>query len=193
MDSQVCTSGQCKQTWTTAKWNAHHRVSPSGKVITAVQLWASFFLLYSTVLQNFSRSQDTVLEREERVVVVLSNPAPHYRGTALTLLHCLQESHSLACLSNLYCSSLCCLLSLCYTAVSFVFIPSHLLCAALLFRPWHCFPLTSPYLSDRELFMSSHRSTCLAPDLHIYSSQPPTSYPWAHFSRPYDLWPRCHL
>lgn len=42
------------------------------------------FILYSTVLQNFSRkSRNTVSVREGQAVVLLCGPPPHYGGTVL--------------------------------------------------------------------------------------------------------------
>lgn len=64
---------------------------------------------------------------------------------------------------------LCCLLSRCNTAASSLFLclPTFSFCSSSLRTVTYCFPLTSPYLSDRELFMISRSSTCPDPCLHL--------------------------
>lgn len=82
-------------------------------------LW---FLSHSPVLQNFSKKpRNTVLVREGQAVVLLCGPPPHYGGT-VTLLSWLLLSYTPACLSSFYCSSPCCLLSSCGSAVVLLFL-----------------------------------------------------------------------
>lgn len=131
-----------------AKWNALSCMSLLSQRLLQLSNAEKFrfFILYSTVLQNFTRkSRNTVSVREGQAVVLLCGPPPHYGGTAL----CPDSFHTPAYLSNLYCSSVCCLASPCNTAVSlFVFIPSHLLLNSDTLFSTHFFP----YLSARELF-----------------------------------------
>lgn len=82
--------------------------------------------------------------------------------SVLTLLHCLLSSHSPACLSNLYCSTLCCLLSPC--CVSFVFIQAH--------------HFLLHFLSNSDTPFSSHFSLSVrqgtffftAPPVHVFTA-----------------------
>lgn len=132
-----------------------------------------FFFLF--LIQQFCRtsagSQGTRC-RWERVKRWFCSAALHpiteVQRSVLTLLHCLPESRTLACLSNLYCSSLCCLLSPCNTAVSLLF----LYLPTFSFRCYSSDSLFPPYfsLSVTTFVMTGHRSTCTGPCLHIYPS-----------------------